>query len=48
MEATQGAWESLQAATTGRKRKLKSSLELQKFLSSVSLKLTIIKSIAKI
>lgn len=35
MEETQGAWESLQAATTGRKRKLKSSLELQKFLSSI-------------
>lgn len=36
MEEVQSAWESLQAATAGRKRKLKASLELQKFLSSVS------------
>lgn len=36
MAEVQAAWESLQAATAGRKRKLKASLELQKFLSSVS------------
>ena len=35
MERVQVAWESLQAATSGRKRKLKASHELQKFLSSV-------------
>lgn len=39
MAEVQAAWESLQAATAGRKRKLKASLELQKFLSSVSHKL---------
>lgn len=36
MDEVQTAWEGLQAATTNRKRKLKASLELQKFLSSVS------------
>lgn len=35
MDEVQTAWEGLQAATTNRKRKLKASLELQKFLSSV-------------
>ena len=41
MEEVHTAWESLQAATSGRKRKLKSSLELQKFLLSVSVALII-------
>lgn len=36
MERVQVAWESLQTATVARKRKLKASHELQKFLSSVS------------
>ena len=36
MEEVQLAWESLQAAANGRKRKLRASSELQKFLSSVS------------
>lgn len=36
MNSVQTAWEALQAATASRKRKLKASLELQKFLSSVS------------
>ncbi len=36
MEEVQSAWELLQAASLARKRKLKSSLELQKLLLSVS------------
>ena len=36
MEEVPLAWESLQAAANGRKRKLRASSELQKFLSSVS------------
>ena len=36
MEEVQLAWESLQTASTGRKKKLRAALELQKLLSSVS------------
>lgn len=36
MEQVQLAWESLQGAANGRKRKLRAAIELQKFLSSVS------------
>jgi spectrin beta len=35
MEEVQLAWESLQAASSGRKKKLRAALELQKLLSSV-------------
>lgn len=36
MEEVQLAWESLQVASSGRKKKLRAALELQKLLSSVS------------
>ena len=36
MEEVQLAWEILQVATSGRKKKLRAALELQKFISSVS------------
>ena len=45
MEEVQTAWELLQAATLARKRKLKSSLELQKLLLSVSFVFIILKQI---
>ena len=36
MEEVQLAWESLQVASSARKKKLRAALELQKLLSSVS------------
>lgn len=41
MNNVQTGWEALQGATASRKRKLKASLELQKFLSSVRTNLII-------
>lgn len=36
MEEVQLAWEALQVSSSGRKKKLRAALELQKLLSSVS------------